>query len=294
MKTSKQFFKIIASIVFLMVLSNCSESTADEGGVEDEPCIKTCRGEFVLNEETCNCEEEVFVCEKVCETGFTLNDETCECEEDPVPCTLVCDSGETLNEETCECEAPFVPTVIAVEAETATLVADWKEKTDNDGYTGNGYIVWEGAAQFWKGAEDIGKAGLLTYKINVTVPGTYLFQWRSFIAKLADEKPATEHNDSWLRMPDADNFYGFKNATETIVYPKGSGKTPNPAGENGNGFFKIYTNTIGWSWTSSTSDHNPHQVYATFSEAKEYTIEISARSNYHGIDSFRLTLQKPE
>ncbi|WP_152286205.1 hypothetical protein [Flavicella marina] len=259
-------------LIFSIFLVSCS--SASEEAIIDEGCNKKCRSQYELNEETCSCEEIVVVCTKVCETGYTLNENTCECEEDA---------------------PPFVPTVITVETETATLVEDWKLKTDISDYSGNGYIVWEGPAQFWKGAANIGKAGKLTYKVNITVPGTYLFQWKSYIAKVDPNGPTSEHNDSWLKFPDADNFYGISYKDGSVVYPAGSGKSPIPKGESGNGFFKIYMNTGGaWSWISSTSDNDAHRVFGTFSEAKEYTIEIAARSNYHAIDSFKLTLQKPE
>ncbi|MFY0599887.1 MAG: hypothetical protein JXR03_09470 [Cyclobacteriaceae bacterium] len=202
---------------------------------------------------------------------------------------------EKEEEEEEEEEETFEEVVITVDATSLeTLSGDWEKRTTIEGYTGDGYIVWEGPNQFWKGEANIGAAGRLTYKIDIPKAGTYLFQWRSYIAKVDAENPNTEHNDSWLRIPDADDFYGEKN-TGSIVYPKGSGKSPNPAGENGNGFFKVYMNTSNaWSMISSTSDNNAHQIYATFNEAKEYTVEIAARSDFHAIDMFQLTLQKPE
>ncbi|MGY6647712.1 hypothetical protein [Wenyingzhuangia sp. IMCC45574] len=41
-------------------------------------------------------------CNKTCDTGFILNEETCECEQEPCPNT--CDMGSVLNSETCDCE----------------------------------------------------------------------------------------------------------------------------------------------------------------------------------------------
>lgn len=272
----------IALCLLLLIVESCSNS--------DDNCAKTCPIGFLLNEETCECEEEP--CTKTCPTGFLLNEETCECEEEP--CIKTCPPDYTLNEETCECiENPFKPAIIEGDASVVTLTGDWKKKTTISDYSGEGYIVWEGANQFWKDQENIGNVGRLTYTISVTKPGTYLFKWRSYIAKKDPDKPTTEHNDSWLKFPDADNFYGEKNGHK--VYPKGSGKSPNPAGENGNGFFKVYMNTAdAWSMTSSTSDNDAHQIYVTFNEAKDYTLEIAARSAYHAIDSFKLTQQKPE
>lgn len=48
-------------------------------------------------------------------------------------------------------------------------------------------------------------------------------------------------------------------------------------------------NTLGsWHWQSSTSDNNPHGICSVFDAAGDYTIEISGRSNRHGIDNFVL------
>ncbi len=235
--------------------------------------------------------EQMVGCTKTCDAGFVLNEDTCECEEEP--CTKTCDAGFTLNEDTCECEAdPFVANIIEVETETATLVGDWKLKTDITGYSSDGYIVWEGADQYWKGDANIGKVGKITFDVEIPRAGVYLFQWRSYIAKKAATDAWAEHNDSWLRALDVADFYAEKPGS--IIYPKGTGKSPNPAGENGNGFFKIYMNTLDeWSWISSTSDSNAHQIYIKFDEAKTYVVEIAPRSSFHAIDKFKLTEQDP-
>ncbi|TXE07230.1 hypothetical protein FUA26_13495 [Seonamhaeicola algicola] len=285
-KTKKPYYKISYLLVIVLIIFSCSSS--DSNSEEEATCEKTCTEGFILNADKCECEPEP--CTLTCEDGFTLDEDLCECE-----CTRTCEDGFTLNADTCECEEDevFVAEIIEVETETATLSGDWKLKTTIEGFTGEGYIVWEGPNQFWKGDANIGNAGRLTYKINVPRAGTYQFNWSSYIAKVEPSNPTTEHNDSWLRFPDADDFYGKKEGS--IVYPKGSGKTPNPAGENGNGFFKIYMNTGGaWTWTSGTSDNDFHSIYVRFDEAKEYTVEIAARSAYHAIDKFKLTEQEPE
>lgn len=270
-------------LIFIFSISCDSNKYENEESVE---CRKTCSTGLVLNPDTCDCELEP--CSKSCEEGYTLNINSCECE-----CTKSCSSGYTLNTSTCQCEKDFVANTIIIETETANISENWKKRNSISDYTGDGYIVWEGPDQFWKGQANIGKVGKLTYKINIPRAGTYFFQWRSYIAKVDPSGPNTEHNDSWLRLPDADDFYAKKN-NGSILYPKGSGKTPNPAGENGNGFFKVYMNTGGaWTWSSGTSDKNFHSIYARFDEAKEYTVEIAARSSYHAIDKFRLVEQQP-
>ncbi|WP_075603559.1 carbohydrate-binding protein [Saccharicrinis aurantiacus] len=199
------------------------------------------------------------------------------------------DDGTEDNDETDDddddAQEPFEPVIITVEAETVDLVEDWKLRTDIEGFTGDGYIIWEGPDLFWKG--NPGGVAQLSYEIDVPKAGTYQFNWRSQIGK-GDKWD--EHNDTWLKLPDADDFFAQRDAS--IVYPKGSGKTPNPQGENGNGFFKLYMNKTTWEFTAGTSDGNFHSIYATFDEPGKYTIIIAPRSSYHAIDSFKLTLQE--
>ncbi len=183
-------------------------------------------------------------------------------------------------------------TIIEQNVTTATLSTGWKKSDKLAGFTGDGYIVWEGAPQFWKGAEQIGKTGLLTFPIKIQTPGTYQIQLKTYIAKKDPDKPNTEHNDTWVRLPDADDFFAKRGTS--IVYPKGSGKTPNPEGENGNGFFKAYMNINDeWTYTTGTFDNNFHEIFATFDKAGDYSFEIAPRSDFHAINSFRLILQKP-
>jgi len=260
MKPFKTLSILTILSVFLIVFScssNDSEADPNSGSAIEE-CTTSCGPNFEVNPTTCECE-----CNRTCSAGFILISETCECEE-------------------------FVPKVIEVDACATTLIGEWKKRTTITDYTGEGYIVWEGPGLTWTG--NIGEVGKLTYTIIVEKPGTYLFQWRSYIAKIADVDPWAEHNDSWLKFPDADDFFAKKGGS--TLYPSGSGQTPNPAGENGNGFFKVYMNDVDkWSLISSTSDNDAHQIYITFNEAKAYTVEIAARSNFHAIDSFKLIEQ---
>lgn len=167
---------------------------------------------------------------------------------------------------------------------------DWSLKTDLDDYSGNGFFVWEGPNAMGNPGN-----GLLTYQIQINTPGTYRFLWRSYITIGSDQ---TEHNDSWLRIPDAAHFYGKKNNGH-IVYPKGTELPPIPEsadqentipnGAGTDGWFKVYMNSANnWKWQANTSDHDAHKIYAEFTHPGMYTIEISGRSQGHGIDAFVL------
>ena len=46
--------------------------------------------------------------------------------------------------------------------------------------------------------------------------------------------------------------------------------------------------TTSWTWSCRTSDHDPHEIYASFDTAGVYTVQISGRSENHAIDRFVL------
>ncbi|MFP4366350.1 MAG: hypothetical protein ACLFQA_04570 [Bacteroidales bacterium] len=125
---------------------------------------------------------------------------------------------------------------------------------------------------------------LLSYKIKINNPGTYRFVWHSKVGKGTSP---TDHNDSWLRIPDAAAFYAKKDEA-SIIRPKGVCTNDCPNGTGSDGWFKVYSNsTLDWTFNRSwTSDHDPHAIYARFEEAGIYTVEISIRSDYHYLDRF--------
>ncbi len=171
--------------------------------------------------------------------------------------------------------------LIHIEFENAKFSGDWELQTSDTDHTGEGYMVWTGN-QFLNAPGN----GLTTFKIKITTPGTYRFVWRSSVITGTN---GTDHNDTWLRFNDADDFYGEKSGG-SIVYPKDTGKAPNPNGASSDGWFKIYRsgNDLGFKWQSSTSDNDGHGVYVKFDSSGIYTMEISARSSGHAIDRFVL------
>ena len=165
--------------------------------------------------------------------------------------------------------------LVVIEMESGAIVDDWFLDTAKGDYTGSGYYQWGGSNHFSTPGN-----GLIDYKIKIETTGTYRFQWRSQIAVGSD---TSEHNDSWLRFPDADLFFGQKG--DSIVYPGGSGNTPNPNGTSKDGWFKIYVKHLGeWGWGTKTSDHDAHDIYVTFDDPGVYTMQISGRSTGHAID----------
>ena len=121
------------------------------------------------------------------------------------------DENETVSEEesspeqssSCTNPSDFVYNetggLVAVEFEKAEFSDDWTMKSDGNSFSGEGYMIWEGAQQL----HNPGMAAA-TFKIKITNSGTYRFVWKSAV-KTGNN--GTDHNDSWLRFADADNFY---------------------------------------------------------------------------------------
>ncbi len=169
--------------------------------------------------------------------------------------------------------------LLIIELENGNLPEGWEVRSELSNYLGNSYIQWQGNSFMQKPGP-----GIISYKIQINKAGTYRIQIRNYIA---EGTSSTDHNDVWLRMPDAHDYYGDKKGH--FVYPKGSGKSPNPKGASVDGWFKIYNNTRDkWSWGSKTSDHDAHNIYTTFDTPGIYTVELSGRSTGFAIDRIAL------
>ncbi len=176
--------------------------------------------------------------------------------------------------------------LVVIEMENLTYGANWTEETTEPGYTGSGYL-FNSVDSF-----NTPGVGTISTQVEITTPGVYRFQWYNNIGIIAPSVPSTEHNDAWLRFNDANDFYGAKNVDGSggIVYPKGLGKTPEVEGASADGWLKVYTNTLDWSWSTKTSDNDAHWVFVEFDNAGTYTMEISSRSDGHLIDRVALHL----
>ena len=204
------------------------------------------------------------------------------------------ETGESSNQEeesetgetTCNDPLNFVfneaDGIVRVDFENASFTADWKLKEDGASFTGEGYMVWEGPQHLSNPGN-----GTVTFKIKIKNPGSYQFLWFSAVKTGTS---GTDHNDTWLRFNDATDYYGQNDDGTSIVYPKDTGKTPNPEGASKDGWFKIYRsgNDLDFKWQSSTFDNNAHNVFVDFDTQGTYIMEVSARSSGHGIDKFVL------
>ncbi len=173
--------------------------------------------------------------------------------------------------------------LIVIEMENLDISGtDWSVETATPGYTGTGYLEWKGTNYFGTPGN-----GLIEVPLTINTPGTYRFQWRN---RVGFGTVSSEHNDSWLKFPDADDFFGEKPGS--IVYPKGSGKFPVPLGAGALGWFKTWAaGALNWSWSTITSDGDGHNIFVTFNSPGVYTMQISGRSQYHQID--RLVMYLP-
>ncbi|WP_027077416.1 Ig-like domain-containing protein [Maribacter antarcticus] len=164
------------------------------------------------------------------------------------------------------------------------------ESKSNSGFKNEAFSgASNGRTLAYRGSDSFNNPGssTLTYSVRITSPGTYRFVWRNKIGIIASSNASTEHNDAWLKI-NASNFYGQRGSGR--VYPGGSGKSPVAEGSTSGGWFKVYTNTIDWSYTTNTSDFDAHAIYASFNSAGTYTIQVSGRSKGHFID--RMVLYK--
>ncbi len=175
--------------------------------------------------------------------------------------------------------------IAVIEMETANLPNQWKKETGSKPFTGSSYIAWRGGDSFNNPIN-----GTITYKVKINSTGTYRFIWRNKVGIIANHpRPSTEHNDSWLKIEGASDFFAQKGGSK--VYPKGSGKNPTAHGSGGQGYFKVYASgTVQWTWSTNANDENPHQIFVKFNNPGVYNIKVGARSKGHFID--RMVLYK--
>ena len=168
--------------------------------------------------------------------------------------------------------------LLVVEIESVPLKSGWKKESGANGFTGNSYYRWDGGNKLTTPGN-----GTLEYKIKINTPGIYRFQMHM---KVGSGSSNTDSNDSWLKIPDADDFYGEHN-NGSIVRPHGVCTDDCPNGQGKEGWFKMYSaGTTDWTWKTLTSDRSGHKIYADFSQAGVYTVLVSGRSEDHLIDRF--------
>lgn len=168
--------------------------------------------------------------------------------------------------------------VVEVESEY-TPDQGWTMRTDLPGYYGMAFLEWKGGDHFSKPGE-----GIMEYNLKIENPGVYHFYWRCKVGKGTDN---TEHNDSWLRIPGAADFYAVHPEKGDTVRPHGVCTDDCPKGAGAEGWFKVFSSgTTGWTWTGRTSDHAGNQIMCHFDAPGIYKVQISGRSEHHLLDRF--------
>ena len=196
---------------------------------------------------------------------------------------IACASEKSQTNPDMENKSSLYEKFIIIELEELSPGNGWIVETKFPGYSGSGYIRWDGADNFQTPGP-----GLMFTTIDIKKPGTFRFQWHS---KIGHGSNSTESNDTWLRFPDATDFYGkrTRDGNTTFVYPHGSGKKPEPHGAGSDGWFKVYSSgTTDWTWGCYVSDNDAHPIYVDFEKAGEYLMQISGRSKHHLVDRIAL------
>ena len=208
--------------------------------------------------------------------------------------------------------------IVLIELEDVPDIAntgEWDYRTEDVegfsgiGFSGEGYLFFDGEDNFRDGGRSV-----LTYRVQINTAGVYRFVYASAIAR---GNESSEHNDAWVKFPDAGAFYGFRSSRNTIAIPNDEGVNQNnpdptdpilqetypdatykvPEGSNtrNGGYFKVYMNKQGdWYYEGSTSDSDAHKILVRFDNPGTYTMLISGRSSGFAIDRAVLYIEEGE
>ena len=189
-----------------------------------------------------------------------------------------------------ECRADYIEKngMVVIEAENMILRDAWV-KEQMEGSSNDSSIVWKGKSYFKQPDK-----GIISTQFEIFSPGKYTFKMRT---KVGLGGNSTEHNDTWVKFPDAKEFYGLRNANR--IYPVGSAGLPfmDNRSATRKGYLKMFSSgTTNWTWNTLTYDEESYDVMVEFDKPGVYTLELAARSDYHVIDKmilFRPTVNTP-
>jgi hypothetical protein len=194
-----------------------------------------------------------------------------------------------------ECDYEVVDGMIVIEAENLPIHENWEVQDTHSGFYADGYIAWNGGSHFNDPTH-----GVMQVTVHVADPGRYRLRWRNRIGMGAD---ATEHNDTWVRFPDAADFHGLQmsGSGELRRYPRPRCEDADAMaaiealpqveavacvqGSSTDDWLKVYSSgATDWSWSCRTNDHDPFDVMVEFDAPGDYTFMMAARSDWHLID----------
>ncbi len=179
------------------------------------------------------------------------------------------------------CGADFqdVNGIAVIELDSKTAGA-WERRSDA-GSSGGQALYYNGGNTFNSPPGN----SVINYTVRINTAGEYRIMVRNRIG--ITNAGTTEHNDMWLKVSGGNSTF-FGRLGSGVVWPIGSGRTPNPEGASGNGYLKVYTNTFGWNWTSFTDDSGGHNIFANFPSPGVYTIQVGGRSNGFLVDKLAM------
>lgn len=190
-----------------------------------------------------------------------------------------------------ECDFEAVNGIVVIEAESLPLNEDWRTGTDG----AITYIEWNGPSH-----NNDPTHGVMAVDVRISEPGRYQLQWYTQIGMGTN---ATEHNDSWVKFPDADDYYGLKGdagaevrrywkpacedqtfVSSILALPQVSEVTC-AQGSTRDGWMKVYSSGAqDWRWSARTSDNDASNVMAEFATAGVYTFTMAARADFSRYD----------
>ena len=161
--------------------------------------------------------------------------------------TLAALSGAALAQ-----DGPFLPEdgLVVIEFESGDASGDWTQSTSISGYTGTGYLRWDGPNHFHTPGHDV-----FGFDFQIDDPGRYHFRIRN----RHDHPDSTEANDVWVRM-------------------------------DGGQWVKVCSWQRGqWTWATQHEFSHHDKPWAEYQlGAGVHRIEFSGRSHDFNIDRFHL------
>ncbi len=201
------------------------------------------------------------------------------------------------------CDYETVDGRIVIEAEDLPINEDWEILTTEGGYYADGYIGWTGTSH-----NNDPTHGVMEVTIYVAEPGRYGLRWRNRIGMGTN---TTEHNDTWVKFPDAADYYGLQSpgADERRRYPRPVCEDAEAMaaiealpqvmavecveGSSTDGWFKVYSSGANdWSWSTRTNDNDAFDVMVEFDQPGDYSFMMAARGDWHLID--RIVIHQEE
>lgn len=157
------------------------------------------------------------------------------------------------------------------EVEIEDAYNGWIEQPANAETSGPWYS-WQGGNNFFltEAGEDI-----LKYTVDIKQAGNYVFKMHSLADNAGQGSALDQSNDVWVRFPTGVDVVGEVNAQQDWLKVFRGGNLANQ-----------------WTWVTSAERLAVQWVQTVqFFSAGTHCIEISGRSNGHGIDRFALCLQ---